>query len=240
VKLRELHKIISELVLVHIKEEHINTKGGVRYFQMGSSLPDHLYNLDKDGNPTRDPGIARTNKENNKMNHKDLKEAIRLATRQALKEVHLKEQANEETEAQKFCDAITKSFKKHFPNSRIDCSVQEGSGVKSYILFDFSLGKDREEYEFGQFSNDTIASKVIIHGVDENGKMPQNIEPKMLQGGGVKLDDFSKIKVWRNFKTPSPVIALQKFDTYFGNLKSTIKANLDKITNVPFDPASKI
>lgn len=40
-----------------IREELIGTKGGVRYYQMGGSLPDELYNLDDEGHPTRDPGV---------------------------------------------------------------------------------------------------------------------------------------------------------------------------------------
>lgn len=42
----------------NIDEEFIGKKGGVSYFQIGSSLPDHLYNRTNDGKPTRDPGVA--------------------------------------------------------------------------------------------------------------------------------------------------------------------------------------
>jgi len=40
-----------------MSEEYLGKKGGVRYFQMGGSLPDNLYNLDNKGKPTRDPGV---------------------------------------------------------------------------------------------------------------------------------------------------------------------------------------
>src|SRR5690606_17340554 len=44
-------------------EEKIGKKGGVTYFQMGSSLPDNLYNRDlKTCKSTRKPGIAGLNK----------------------------------------------------------------------------------------------------------------------------------------------------------------------------------
>lgn len=41
-----------------LDEEYIGKKGGVRYYQMGGSLPDALYNRTDDGKPTRDPGVA--------------------------------------------------------------------------------------------------------------------------------------------------------------------------------------
>lgn len=47
----------EELLRLLIIEELIGTKGGVRYYQMGGSLPDELYNLDDKGRPTRDPGV---------------------------------------------------------------------------------------------------------------------------------------------------------------------------------------
>lgn len=40
-----------------IREEFIGSKGGVRYYQMGGSLPDELYNLNDKGDPARDPGV---------------------------------------------------------------------------------------------------------------------------------------------------------------------------------------
>lgn len=48
---------LTVLLRAIIREELIGTKGGVRYYQMGSSLPDELYNLDDKGHPTRDPGV---------------------------------------------------------------------------------------------------------------------------------------------------------------------------------------
>jgi len=50
----------SELDLLRalIREELLGTVGGVRLYQMGGSLPDELYNLDDEGHPTRDPGVA--------------------------------------------------------------------------------------------------------------------------------------------------------------------------------------
>lgn len=45
-----------------IEEEYIGKKGGVSYFQIGGSLPDHLYNRTDDGKPTRDPGVAGLNR----------------------------------------------------------------------------------------------------------------------------------------------------------------------------------
>ena len=50
----------SELDLLRalIREELLGTVGGVRLYQMGGSLPDELYNLDDEGRPTRDPGVA--------------------------------------------------------------------------------------------------------------------------------------------------------------------------------------
>jgi len=49
-----------------IKEEIIGTSGGVRYYQLGGSLPDHLYNKTNDGKPTRDPGVAGLKKSSRK------------------------------------------------------------------------------------------------------------------------------------------------------------------------------
>lgn len=51
---------------VNIEEEFIGKEGGVRYFQMGASLPDELYNRTKEGKSTRDPGIAGVNKKRKK------------------------------------------------------------------------------------------------------------------------------------------------------------------------------
>lgn len=45
------------LLRLLIIEELIGTKGNVRYYQMGASLPDEKYNLDDKGRPTRDPGV---------------------------------------------------------------------------------------------------------------------------------------------------------------------------------------
>lgn len=54
--------VSPEILLRHlIREELIGMKGGVRYYQMGASLPDHLYNLDDEGRPTRDPGVPGLN-----------------------------------------------------------------------------------------------------------------------------------------------------------------------------------
>jgi len=41
-----------------VDEEFIGKRGGVSYFQIGGSLPDHLYNRTDDGKPTRDPGVV--------------------------------------------------------------------------------------------------------------------------------------------------------------------------------------
>jgi hypothetical protein len=173
------------------------------------------------------------------MNYKDLKEAIRLATRQALKEVHLKEQGGEPAETQKFCDDLRKSFKKHFPNSYFSCTIDKRFGLTD-IYISFSLGKGKEEYLNGIFHNDPLATRMSIPGLGEDGAMPPVIAPRMGMGGGVDLHYFSRIKVWRNFKTPSPAVALQKFDAFFAKLKSTVKDNLDNLRNVNYDPTSKI
>jgi hypothetical protein len=180
------------------------------------------------------------NKKENQMNHKDLKEAIRLATRQALKEIHLKEQANEETEAQKFCNDLKRTFKKHFPNSHCSCAVSQTYREHYNILISYSLGKGKEEYLNGIFHNDPLATKIMIHGIKEDGKMPQVILPKLLMGGRVDFHDRSGVKVWRNFKVPSPDSALQKFDAFFAKLKSTVKDNLDKMPKEPIAPSDKI
>jgi hypothetical protein len=53
-----LEEIIDETVSNVFSEEFIGTKGRVKYYQMGGSLPDALYNLDSKGKPARDPGVA--------------------------------------------------------------------------------------------------------------------------------------------------------------------------------------
>jgi hypothetical protein len=53
-----LEEIIDETVSNVFSEEFIGTKGRVKYYQMGRSLPDALYNLDSKGKPARDPGVA--------------------------------------------------------------------------------------------------------------------------------------------------------------------------------------
>jgi hypothetical protein len=51
---------VNEVILLirqYLREEIIGAKGGVRYYQMGGTLPDELYNLDHEGRPTRNPGV---------------------------------------------------------------------------------------------------------------------------------------------------------------------------------------
>lgn len=60
----------EELLRLLIVEELIGTKGGVRYYQMGGSLPDTLYNLDDEGRPTRDPGVPGVKKHRRKKSKK--------------------------------------------------------------------------------------------------------------------------------------------------------------------------
>lgn len=50
--------IVEKIVNKVLAEEVLGQSGGLTYFQVGGSLPDNLYNLDKDGKPTRDPGVA--------------------------------------------------------------------------------------------------------------------------------------------------------------------------------------
>lgn len=56
-----------------LDEEYIGKRGGVKYYQMGGSLPDTLYNRTKEGKPTRDPGVAGLNKKKKKVKY-NLKE----------------------------------------------------------------------------------------------------------------------------------------------------------------------
>jgi len=56
-----------------LTEEFIGSNGGVSYFQMGSSLPDHLYNRTSDGKPTRDPGLGGSGKKKKKKKKKKRK-----------------------------------------------------------------------------------------------------------------------------------------------------------------------
>lgn len=59
-----------------VNEEYLGSKGGLSYFQIGGSLPDRLYNLDKDGKPTRDPGVPGLTKKKRKKK-KTVKEEIK-------------------------------------------------------------------------------------------------------------------------------------------------------------------
>lgn len=52
-----INALLIEVISMIIAEEHVGTKGKVRYYQMGASLPDALYNTDLEGRPTRDPGV---------------------------------------------------------------------------------------------------------------------------------------------------------------------------------------
>ena len=61
---------IVEVLRSLIREELIGTKGGVRYYQMGGSLPDELYNLNDEGRPTRDPGVPGLKKSRRKRSKK--------------------------------------------------------------------------------------------------------------------------------------------------------------------------
>ena len=51
-----------------VHEEVIGTSGGVRYYQMGGSLPDKLYNKTANGKPTREPGVPNLKKSSRKRN----------------------------------------------------------------------------------------------------------------------------------------------------------------------------
>ena len=55
-KISEHSSSLSNLIDMLV-EEYIGTRGGVKYYQMGGSLPDNLYNVDKSGKSTRDPGV---------------------------------------------------------------------------------------------------------------------------------------------------------------------------------------
>lgn len=77
-----MHDVSPEFIEVEkLLDEELIKKGTPSYFQMGSSLPDKLYNLDKDGKATRDPGIMNTKKEASsgmplKPSERDLEDAI--------------------------------------------------------------------------------------------------------------------------------------------------------------------
>lgn len=51
-------RILSLGDIKYQNEEVIGSKGGVRFYQIGGSLPDKLYNRTNDGKPTRNPGVA--------------------------------------------------------------------------------------------------------------------------------------------------------------------------------------
>lgn len=54
-----LEEVVNETVARAIKEEFIGNVGGVNLYQMGGSIKrPELYNLDSEGKPTRDPGVA--------------------------------------------------------------------------------------------------------------------------------------------------------------------------------------
>ena len=57
-----------------LEEEFIGKKGGVSYFQMGSSLPNNLYNKTSDGKSTRDPGIGAKHKPKRQKAHPTINE----------------------------------------------------------------------------------------------------------------------------------------------------------------------
>ena len=101
-----LEEIIDETVSNVFSEEFIGTKGGVRYFQMGGSLPDALYNLDSKGKPTRDPGVAglkKSSKKKAKKKHSEIVGESRAVILSLLKEILAQEIAdntlNEDTGA---------------------------------------------------------------------------------------------------------------------------------------------
>ena len=48
----------ARILRLIIREELLGTSGGVQYYQMGGSLPKEKYNLDDEGRPTDDPGVA--------------------------------------------------------------------------------------------------------------------------------------------------------------------------------------
>ena len=65
-ELRALRLLVRHL----IQEEYLGTAGGVRYYQMGGSLPKSKYNLDDEGHPTYDPGVAVLRKKKRKKKKK--------------------------------------------------------------------------------------------------------------------------------------------------------------------------
>lgn len=99
-----LEEVVNETVARAVKEEFIGNVGGVNLYQMGGSIKrPELYNLDSEGKPTRDPGVAGIKRKKKSKKRKSVKES-HISVLSLLKEILAQEinsrSLNENTGAQ--------------------------------------------------------------------------------------------------------------------------------------------
>ena len=138
-----------------------------------------------------------------------------------------------------WCADLESKIKTIFPKSMIWVKVVEIS--KHVVVIEFSIGKNKSEYDWGQVDNDPARHKFIIHlpnGVTGNSELPDKMQIKLLIGGSVVIKppkgshySIGRAKVGFRNKTGKPDAIFKHVIDYFTKLKTVWKANVKNLSD---------
>jgi len=151
-----------------------------------------------------------------------------------------------QSDAEKLSAGIEKSFKKYFKDSSIYVGLQGGLGY--YVYVQFALGKNKSEWGHNIFENDPMATKVLIHDFEKDGRFAgKKYTADNATGGSLMVKPppnsylaFGRVKVWRKFSSPDLDKFIVQWDKYFKKLRTAVKDNVDNFVRLEFDPRKKI
>lgn len=138
---------------------------------------------------------------------------------------------------------IENTFKKRFKKSAMAIKIDDDS-----IVIKFSLGANKNEYSSGIIHNDPIHTHIWGHlfNLNQDGTFSKPVRFDTSMGGGLMVKSknpalaYDNIKVWRAFTAKDTKSLIASLDKYFQKLHATIKANLNNLGSLPFDPKTKL
>jgi len=136
---------------------------------------------------------------------------------------------HEFSDANDFATKLGNEIKSLFPKSKVISKVQNILGDVIYVYF--TLGADKDEYQNGIDMNDPALHKLIINGVDKDGKLSEKLELRIAQGGRIYDKDHTSIKTGFTNKKGTPSQIFNHIVSGFKKTKDVLKQNIDKISN---------
>jgi hypothetical protein len=158
------HKIQS--IIETLVEEFLGTSGGVSYFQMGGSLPDHLYNRTADGKPTRDPGLGKSVKKSSRKRNK-IKKSNEDKPGKKEKRWYEKESLEYSLITTLF-EETEKELIEYYPHDPVPEQSIVGSGVEGEFPFMNQIFYHGTNKEFGE--GDYLEPPSITDSISEKGR----------------------------------------------------------------------